>query len=363
MTLLLLLIGIGIGVVLSLVLLKLSNKKPTESSDLNSLTKTLTELKTKFEESEKYREKLDTEKEKRLQEFIQTMQKLFTEFKISSDKNDKEKEKRLKEFSSKIELFFKQQREETEKFLQEQGKSRQEIEKQRDAQLKDMQIIIQRISSTFAGTKSSGNAAEVFLKEVLKNSIKAGLIQTELKTDVGSVEFGWSLGDGKFIPIDSKFPHLTNVIDKYIETKDHDAKLKLKKQVIEKSKQEIKRVKKYQNLSNTIDSCVVVFPEIIIELAPEIISYGYSMNVYVCSYKEVFPIAHLLQEQYIRLKHQGNIGEYKIILKKMFIIVDKIITKTNAIERALTTIKNANSDIKSETMKAKQYNILNKHQY
>ena len=62
-------------------------------------------------------------------------------------------------------------------------------------------------------------------------------------------------------------------------------------------------------------------PEGILDLAPELVSLGKQSNVFVCSYKEVFPIAHTLQDQYIRLKEEGDIGRYKQIIKSLFQIL------------------------------------------
>ena len=68
----------------------------------------------------------------------------------------------------------------------------------------------------------------------------------------------------------------------------------------------------------------------------------------------MFPVAHVLHEQYIRLKEEGDIGEYKRLVKSLFQILDKIIKKCDAIEKAVTTIQNANDGIKDETVKAKR---------
>ncbi len=119
-------------------------------------------------------------------------------------------------------------------------------------------------------------------------------------------------------------------------------------------KKEIKRVQKYQNLSNTIDSCILVVPEAVLDIAPELVSIGRQSNVFICSYKDVFPVAHLLQDQYIRLKEEGDIGKYKQIIKTLFQILDNISVKTDSIEKALTTIKNANEKIKTEIIKGKR---------
>lgn len=365
----LLIIGLAVGLAAGFLAGWFFGKSTTyQKADLSNqlgtiqgLTTQIAEMKGKFveiersrEKLEKEREKLDEEKEKRFKDFIEHNKNTFKELKESSNKSDEEKEKRIKEIIDRNEKFFKEQKENTEKFLHQQGKTREEIEKQRDAQIADMRKTVQMISRTFAGTKTSGIAAESFLKQALENSIKAKLVKCDLKTDNGEVEFAWDLGDGKFIPIDSKLPDVLETLKEYDATEDESERKQCKKVIIDKSKKEVERVKKYQNLSNTIDSCILVFPEGVLEIAPELVGLGAQANVFVCSYRDVFPIAHTLQDQYVRMKEEGDIGQYKAFVKTLLQILEKIAKKTEAIEKAITTIQNANNSIKDEIIKGKR---------
>jgi len=87
---------------------------------------------------------------------------------------------------------------------------------------------------------------------------------------------------------------------------------------------------------------------------PEIVSLGRESNVFVCSYKDVFPVAYLIQEKYTHFKDQGDIGSYRQLIGTLFQILDKIEQKTNAIQTAITTITNANSAIKKQILVARQ---------
>ncbi|MDK2900494.1 MAG: recombination protein RmuC [Thermosipho sp. (in: thermotogales)] len=250
--------------------------------------------------------------------------------------------------------FFEEQKKNTEKFLNEQGKSREEIEKRRDAQIEDMKRMISIFTKTVSGTKTRGMTGEFLLKEALKESIKVGLIKTNLKTEGGEVEFAWDLGDGKYIPIDSKFPDVFQLLEEYDKVESSKERDKLKKEIIDKVKKEIQRVQKYQNLFNTIDSCILVVPEAILEIAPELVGLGRENNVFLCSYKDVFVIAHTLQDKYIKLKEEGDIGKYKQMVSLLFQIIENINSKVSTIDKALTTIANANTFIKDYINKAKE---------
>ncbi len=371
-TTLFLIIGIVAGLVIGFVIGYLVKKsRAVQNVDLSQqtgilagLSNQLTEMKTKFEETEKRREvllfereKRDEEKEKRIQEIIESNNKFFKEMSDNSKRSDEDKEKRIKELINANQKFFEEQKLTTEKFLEHQGKTREEIEKQRDAQLKDMRGIIERFTQTVSGTKQRGIIGENVLEEVLNNSIKAGVVKRSLRTDIGEVEFAWNLTDGKFVPIDSKLPDVFELVDQFSKTEDIEQKKDIRKRICEKVKKEIKNIQKYQNLSNTIDNCILVVPPAVLDMCPELVGFGREENVFVCSYQNVFPIAHVLQEQYIRLKEEGDIGEYKRIVKSLFQILEKIIKKCEAIDKAISTIENANDSIKDEVGKGKKQTI------
>ncbi|ANQ52945.1 recombinase RmuC [Thermosipho sp. 1063] len=358
-----LLIGIFIGYKFGYILGKRDKKSEDFSNQLstiNNLSIQIAELKAKYEEIEKSRleavkqkEKLDEEREKRLNEFIQNTHKLFSELTQKTIMIDEQKDKRISELVEQMKNFLEEQRKNTEQFLIEQGKSREEIEKRRDAQIEDMKRMISIFTKAVSGTKTRGITGEILLKDAIKESIKVGLIKANLKTENGEVEFAWDLGDGKYIPIDSKLPDIFEILEKYNEEEDINLREKLKKEIINKVKKEIQRIQKYQNLVNTIDSCILVVPESILDLAPELIETGKENKVYICSYKDVFVVAHTLQDRYVKLKEEGDIGKYKQIIETLIQLLEQISKKTDTIERALTTIRNANEDIRKGVAKGK----------
>ncbi|MCZ7358328.1 MAG: DNA recombination protein RmuC [Candidatus Methanoperedens sp.] len=356
----LLIIGLIAGFVAGYFYGKAKTYQPADVSAIHGLATQVAEIKTKFveieksrERIEKEREKVSEEKDKRIKEFMDNVHKLFMEQGEKYAKSDEEKEKRIKEMMEQSKKFFEGEKKNTENFLLEQGKSREEIEKKRDAQIADMNRMISSFTKTVSGTKSRGIIGEEILKEVLSNSIKADVVKYNLKTDGGEIEFAWNLEDGKYIPIDSKLPDVFDLLEKYHETEDAKERKDYRKEIIDKTRKEIKRVQKYQNLSNTIDTCLLVVPDGILEIAPELVGMGKEENVFVCTYKDVFPIAHMLHDQYIKLKKEGDIGKYKQLVKVLFQILEKVSKKTETIEKAVTQIQNANTEIKKEVKKCK----------
>ena len=233
-------------------------------------------------------------------------------------------------------------------------KSRDRSEDKRDAKLQDMSNTIDSFNRTISGTKTRGMVGESILKEALKNSIKAGVVKTELKIGSKNVEFAWDLGDGKYIPIDSKLPDIVPLVSQYENSKNTEEQKLLSKKIKDKVAKEILNIQKYQNQTNTIDNCILVIPHSILDMSPELVGIGKDSNVFVCSYKDVFPIAHILEEQYRRFNEEGDIGEYKKTIKQLDSILDKVISKTETLDRAIKQISNANDEIKDEVAKGKR---------
>lgn len=232
--------------------------------------KDLIELKIELRNLREYQQKIEEERAQRLIDTIGNIHKLFEQLKSQSEMSDQEKEKRIQHLIDQIYMFVNQQQKHMETFLLEQGKNKEEIEKRRDAQLSDMKRLIEQFVKTVSGTKTRGQVGEILLKEVLKDSIRIGLVKTNLKVESGEVEFAWDLGDGKYIPIDSKFPELSAIIEGMENSTSVDEREHYRKQIVDRLKKEIERVRKYQNCHNTIDSCIMVVPEVVIELAPEL---------------------------------------------------------------------------------------------
>ena len=236
----------------------------------------------------------------------------------------------------------------------EMEKTREKLEDKRDAKLQDMSNTIDSFNRTMSGTKTRGMVGESVLKETLQNSIKAGVVKTELKIGSKNVEFAWDLGDGKYIPIDSKLPDVISLVNQYEETKDISDQKLLSRKIKDKVIKEILNIQKYQNQPNTIENCILVVPPSVIDMVPELIGIGKDSNVFICSYKDVFPIAHILEEQYLRFNEDGDIGEYKKIVKQLNVILEKILSRTETLDRAIKQISNANDEIKDEVSKGKR---------
>lgn len=334
---------------------ELSRQQGAVSSSLgmlNSLSNLITDFKARYEEMKETERKLTTERDKRLEEFMNSMKRAFEDVSNKTLKIDEEKEKRIVELVERMRQFADEQRASTERFLIQQGQTREEIEKRRDAELKDMRRIMEDFVYTVSGTKTRGMVGEMLLSEALSESIKIGTVVKNLPIGSMVVEFAWSLGDGKYIPIDSKLPDLAELINEYQSTEEKNEKEQKKKKLISKMEKEIENVKRYSNQPNTIDSCILVVPSLVLDIAPELAASAKKQNVFLCTYKEIFAVAHYLEARYLTMKKDES-GNYKQLIQILVNILEQIENKCSTLDRALKSISNASDEIKNLIVKAK----------
>ena len=232
-----------------------------------------------------------------------------------------------------------------------------EIKKENERSEESLGNMLDKMSSierTLTGTKSKGIAGETLLGLYLESSIKTGEVKKDLKIGTKIVEFAWKVSEGKYIPIDAKFPEIKALVEEYDKSEDTVHKRSLSKKVKDKVKKEIENIQKYQNQPNTIGNCILAVPSSALEMSPELLSIGKESNVYLSSYKDVIIIAHLLAEQHHRFTAEGDIGAEKIKVEQLNSILEKIFAKSDTIDRGLKQISNANDEIKDEVSKSKR---------
>ncbi len=356
-------IALGAGIVLGYLLGRRAGTAPLRGGEgsLGTLAAEIAAVRAGFEameasrhEIERERGRFEEERERRLMDHLTHTRDLLGTQEERHRTSDKEREARMQEWMEETRHYYTAQKASYEQFLAGQGKAREEIETKRDAQLADMNRMIRQFTRAVAGTSTRGAMGEERLRQALAESIRAGVVVTPLRTGSGEVEFAWNLEDGKYIPIDSKFPDLMEVLEEYESSEEPGRQKQLKREIVTRVKREIGRVQKYQNLPNTTAQAILVVPEGVIDAAPELVAAGRTERVFVCSYRDIFPVAHTLQEDYIRMKTAGEAGKYRQIALDLLGILARIQKRTETISRALVTIENATTDIRTEAMKGRR---------
>jgi len=227
-----------------------------------------------------------------------------------------------------------------------------EAKKEQDKLIKVVEDNIATFTRTIHGTKRRGKVGEAILKEMLSESIKTGLITTELDTDSGKVEFAWDLKNGKFLPIDSKMPELETLYGEFDKTDNPTEQTKIKKEILKQIENRKKDGKKYLNNHNTIDKCIIAIPDAISDMFPDINKDSIRTGIFVTGYTKVFLFACFLSEYYIKSLDTGEIGIYRDVIGAVKNILKEIEKKTNTINRGVTQITGANRSIQTEVSKS-----------
>ena len=122
-----------------------------------------------------------------------------------------------------------------------------EIKKENERSEESLGNMLDKMSSierTLTGTKSKGIAGEALLGLYLESSIKTGEVKKDLKIGTKIVEFAWKVSEGKYIPIDAKFPEIKALVEEHDKSEDTVHKKSLSKKVKDKVKKEIENIQK-----------------------------------------------------------------------------------------------------------------------
>ena len=114
-----------------------------------------------------------------------------------------------------------------------------EIKKENERSEESLGNMLDKMSSierTLTGTKSKGIAGEALLGLYLESSIKTGEVKKDLKIGTKIVEFAWKVSEGKYIPIDAKFPEIKALVEEHDKSEDTVHKKSLSKKVKDKSR-------------------------------------------------------------------------------------------------------------------------------
>ncbi len=338
-------IGLITGSLITLIYFKYVK---SDKSSITDLYKEIFDLKNKFEN---YSDLLQIQAEQNKQlikSWIDSSVNYFNEINRKSEKFENLQSEQIKKLIEDTRMFFTKQINDMYKFLEQQNQFRDNTEKQKDLKINEMKQRIDNFINVISGTKKRGIIGENILENSLASFIITGIVKKNLKTENGEVEFAWKLDNGKYIPIDSKLPDIFNIVEHYERTTDVSIKDNIKKTLLNKIRRQIKNIQKYQNLSNTIDYCIMAVPEIVLEVCPEIIAEGVMNKVYICSYKDIISFSNLLAQYYNRMNLIGDIGDYNALIDKLFQIFDKIVKKIEVIEKSNTQIINATSEIRNQ---------------
>src|SRR4030042_1201728 len=242
--------------------------------------------------------------------------------------------------------------EQTEKrWNEEKDKREKEMKDEREkneSKLNDMLRIM-------AGTQKRGKSGEEQLKNILSVPLRIGQIIPDLQIGSQKVEFAWKLGNGKHIPIDSKFPEVEELCKEYEESEDPREQKKLKNEIIRKIRTRASEAAKNKTKPGTIAKVIVAIPDALIDMVHDINAGFKNSGIFICGYSYVFFFGYYLSEAYMRTLESGDIGGYYHCIDELHSIMKTIQERTENITRGVKMIDKANKEIVTQTFEAERH--------
>lgn len=226
---------------------------------------------------------------------------------------------------------------------------------------KEIRDEVKAMREIIIGTTTRGIAGEKLLQRTL-STLPPTMIESNLNLSAGIVEYGLKFPDGKYLPIDSKFPYPKD-IDMLSEVND-EQKSRIIKDIAANFKNRVKEVSKYVNDERTISFAIAAFPDSIFSLLndnyPQVISEAFKKNVIATSYSNIqqilLAILQIREFYGVEVDIERTLTNIEII-KNLTDEIDAIIE--NRLDRSNTMMVNAIRELRSnvDNIKAKLRDI------
>lgn len=194
------------------------------------------------------------------------------------------------------------------------------------------------------GTQSRGAAGENILQNILKPFIHSGLVSKNVKLESMKVEFAVKFDDGRYLPIDSKFPDLGDLFGKIEETENIGEQKRIKREIKKVLTSKKKEAEKYINVGNTTGNVLVAVPEAALDIVPEAVSEG-NQQVVLCGYTQVPTYIMMLKAQYQLAEDQRDVTELQKTIQDAVNLFCEVENKASTIKRATRQIDKASDSI------------------
>ncbi len=147
--------------------------------------------------------------------------------------------------------------------------------------------LTKRIHSIMIGSYQKGRSGENYLKNIMAELTKMGLISYNVPIGSKVVEYCVVFSDGKRLPIDSKVVATSDVEALFDEATPEENKAALKKKITAGLRGKIDEVCQYIDPQTTMPCAVMAIPDSLVEVSSDIIPDAMKRNVLVVGYSAV----------------------------------------------------------------------------
>ncbi|MFQ6049798.1 MAG: DNA recombination protein RmuC [Candidatus Paceibacterales bacterium] len=226
--------------------------------------------------------------------------------------------------------------------LLEDLKRADQVRQQKEAEFSER---IKRVDEIIAGTSTKGMSGEEILRETFKK-LPPEMIESNFTVEGKTVEFALILPNNKRLPVDSKWPAGSLLLEL-----EKESSPKKRKEIIGEIEKEtikrIKEVKQYISPSVTWSQAIAAVPDSVYGVCREAHLRARENDVVLMPYSMVLPLLlymYRLHHQYAMSVDMENLQNHLISISRNLDEMDNILE--NKIARGTTMVQNAYSEYK-----------------
>ena len=213
--------------------------------------------------------------------------------------------------------------------------------------------VLKRLETVLAGTKSRGIAGENILGAILAQ-LPAELRETNLTINNKPVEFALRLPHGRLLPIDSKWPALSQ-LERLQEAEDPTVRRALADEIQGEVKKKIREVTKYLDPDRTIRLGVLAVPDAVFDLCVEVHVDAFKQGVIIISYTQAIPYLLSLLQVVWRFGTEIDTARLSQALTTIADALEKMDNEVDGrLSRTITQLQNSREDLKAHLSRARQ---------
>ena len=213
--------------------------------------------------------------------------------------------------------------------------------------------VLKRLETVLAGTKSRGIAGENILGAILAQ-LPAELRETNLTINNKPVEFALRLPHGRLLPIDSKWPALSQ-LERLQEAEDPTLRRALADEIQGEVKKKIREVVKYLDPDRTIRLGVLAVPDAVFDLCVEVHVDAFKQGVIIISYTQAIPYLLSLLQVVLRFGTEIDTARLSQALTTIADALEKMDNEVDGrLSRTITQLQNSREDLKAHLSRARQ---------
>jgi DNA recombination protein RmuC len=222
-------------------------------------------------------------------------------------------------------------------------------ERERRDQEREAWGVVRRLSTVLAGGTAKGRAGENVLRERLAE-LPPGMLVTDFRVNGKVVEFGLLLPDGRRLPIDSKWPAVSELetLEAAREPAEREAAARQVERVVALRAREVAQ---YLDPALTAPVAVAAVPDAAYEVLRRAHADAFARGVVIVPYSTTLPVLLFL---YSLVHRFGDPGDVRSCLAEVATLLDAMEgVLENKLVRAGTMIANGADEFRSQLGKAR----------